>query len=356
MATPPKKPISALTDMAELKRLLANEGTASQRKQINRKDLADHLGSKVRGQDEAIGQVASAVFAGYAKQKRSRPVATFLFVGPPGVGKTETAKALSEHLFGSDKDMLVLNGAEYQHADEGVMKLVGAGPAYKGSEQGGTLTRPMFGKKERVVLFDEIEKMNPRCYDVLLSLLQDGYVVEGGSNKRADFTSSVVLMTSNLDHDKCANIAQSVTEIEARTAAYKEHFNARGFARPEILDRIPDIVYFKPLAVEVLAEVVVQKIQALAAEYGIALEHVEPMAAYRLLDAVMKGQGGIRAIMQTAERRLGPDFADLSSQKITTAVVVWQDDRLQAVAGTSAAPTQIQPAVSRPSEMPTQPQ
>ena len=342
MPLPPKKPISALTDMDELRRLLANEGTASQRKQVSRKELADHLASKVRGQDEALMQVASSVFAGYAKQKRSRPVATFLFVGPPGVGKTETAKALSEHLFGSDKDMLILNGAEYQHADEGVMKLVGAGPAYKGSEQGGTLTRPMFGKKERVVLFDEIEKMNPRCYDVLLSLLQDGYVTEGGSNKRADFTSAVVLMTSNLDHDKCNQIALSVTDIEARTAAYKEHFNARGFARPEILDRIPDIVYFKPLAADVLAEVVVQKIQALAAEYGVALEHVEPMAAYRLLDAVMKGQGGIRAIMQTAERRLGPDLADLSSQKIFSAQVVWRDERLQAIPGASGALTRIQ--------------
>jgi ATP-dependent Clp protease ATP-binding subunit ClpB len=355
MATPPKKPISALTDMAELRRLLTNEGTASQRRQVNRQELADHLSSHVRGQDEAIRQIASAVFAGYAKQKRSRPVATFLFVGPPGVGKTETAKALSGHLFGSDKDMLVLNGAEYQHADEGVMKLVGAGPAYKGSEQGGTLTRPMFGKKERVVLFDEIEKMNPRCYDVLLSLLQDGYVIEGGSNKRADFTSAVVLMTSNLDHDKCAQIAQSVTEIEARTAAYKEHFNARGFARPEILDRIPDIVYFKPLDVEVLAEVVVQKIQALAAEYGIVLEHVEPIAAYRLLDAVLKGQGGIRAIMQIAERRLGPDFAELSSQRVASAVVAWREDRLQALPGTAAAPTQIQSAATVPSAAPTRP-
>lgn len=352
MAVPPRKNIAALTDLEELKRLLANEGTASQRKQVNRKELEESLKAKVRGQDDALRQVTSAVFAGYAKQKRSRPVATFLFVGPPGVGKTETAKALSEYLFGTEKDMLILNGAEYTNAEESVLKLVGAGPAYKNSEMGGTLTRPMFGKKERVVLFDEIEKMHPRCYDVLLSLLQDGFVMEGGTNKRAEFTSAVVLMTSNLDHDKCAQIAETVSDIESRTAAYKEHFNARGFARPEILDRIPDIVYFKPLAVEVLAEVVVQKIQNLAAEYGIGLDQVQPMAAYRLLDAVVKGQGGIRAIMQMAERRLGPDFADLAAAKVNMAVVVWQDDRLQALPSPTVAQTKLSGTADISSDVP----
>lgn len=347
MPQPPKKPISELTDLAELKRLLANQGTGSQRKQVDRRELAAHLAARVRGQDQALEQVADAVFAGYAKQKRSRPVATFLFVGQPGVGKTETAKALSDYLFGSDKDMVVLNGAEYQHADEGVMKLIGAGPAYKGSEQGGTLTRPMFGKKERVVLFDEIEKMHPRCYDVLLSLLQDGYVVEGGSNKRAEFTSAVVLMTSNLDHDKCAQIASSISDIEARTMAYKEHFNARGFARPEILDRIPDIVYFQPLPVDVLAEVVIQKIQTLAGEYGVGLNYVEPQAAYQLLDAVVKGQGGIRAIMQIAERRLGPDFADLAGRKIACAQVIWHDGKLRAVQALESLPGTAAPDRTR---------
>ncbi len=322
--------ISKVTNLAKVKALMEARNSGK-RKVVKESDLLAALANRVRGQDEALAVIARAVSVGYAKEKRTQPVATVLLVGPPGTGKTQTAKTLCGFLFGAESDLLTINGGEYQHPEEGVFKLIGTGPMYKGSDQGGALTRPMFGKRERVVLFDEIEKMNARCYDVFLNLLQDGYVTEAANNKRADFTSAVIVLTSNLDHEKCAEIFQGFPDHEARTAAYKEHFNARQFMRPEILDRIPDIIYFKPLQPEIMMEIAGLAINDLVLSFGAKLKWIAPEVIAELVATVSSSSGGVRMMQQIVERRVGSDVAALKQRGIIDLAIVHRDGRLAAV-------------------------
>lgn len=241
-----QKPIEQLVDWNAFEAKLAQREVGGKSKVINRAELAAGIKDQVHGQDAAVDLLAKAICNGYAKERRTRPVATFLLVGPPGVGKTEVAKAISKVIFGSENDLLKIDCSEYKNAEEAIHKLIGMGAGYKNSEQGGALTRPMMAKPERVVLFDEIEKGSRTMLDIFLSMLNDGYVTEAVSNKKADFTRSVVIITSNIEHDKCASIHETIADHEERCAAFKALFEGHGF-RPEILDRIPDIVYFAPL-------------------------------------------------------------------------------------------------------------
>ncbi len=207
--------------------------------------LADILHERVVGQDEAVQLVADAVMRARAGIKDPRrPIGSFIFLGPTGVGKTELAKTLAEALFDSEENLVRIDMSEYmeKHA---VSRLIGAPPGYVGYEEGGQLTEAVRRKPYSVVLFDEIEKAHPDVFNVLLQILDDGRVTDS-HGRTVDFRNTVVIMTSNLGS---AYLLEGLTPDGEISEAAREQVWAemRRTFRPEFLNRIDEIVLFKPL-------------------------------------------------------------------------------------------------------------
>ena len=207
--------------------------------------LSDELHKRVIGQDEAVEAVSEAVIRARAGLKDvNRPIGSFIFMGPTGVGKTELAKALSSALFDSEKNMIRIDMSEYMEKYS-VSRLIGAPPGYVGYDEGGQLTEAVRRKPYSVILFDEIEKAHPDVFNVLLQLLDDGRLTDN-QGRTVDFKNTVVIMTSNIGSSYLTeNINQDATispEIrEEVTEELKRNF------RPEFINRIDDIIVFSPL-------------------------------------------------------------------------------------------------------------
>lgn len=306
-----QKPVLQLVDWASFDTKIAASSLDGKSKKLDRAELSKSIKERVRGQDEAIDLMVKEICNGYAKETRDAPVATIILVGPPGVGKTEVAKVISEIIFGSANDMLRIDCADYKSPGSSAA-LIGESAFYQGTESGGALTRPMFAKQERVVLFDEIEKMDKTCYDVFLSMLGEGRVTEKTTKKVADFTRSIVIITSNLEHDKCRNIAETITDYEARIIAYKAIFEPLGF-RPEILNRFRDFIYFRQLPPRVMAEIIAQKISKLCGQYGLVCESIAVDAVFHLLEQVTRNNDGVRGMIAAMERRIGDSMVDVKN-------------------------------------------
>ena len=206
--------------------------------------MEDVLHRRVVGQDEGVTKVSNAILRGRAGIKNpSRPIGSFLFLGPTGVGKTELAKALAEALFDTDKSIVRIDMSEYMEKHS-VSRLIGAPPGYVGYDEGGQLTEAVRRKPYSVVLFDEIEKAHPDVWSVLLQVLDDGRITDS-HGRTVDFKNTIIIMTSNLG----AEIIMDGIEDGEITDAARAGVDAllkRSF-RPEFLNRLDEIVYFKPL-------------------------------------------------------------------------------------------------------------
>jgi len=203
--------------------------------------MEDSLRTRVVGQDEALTIVSKAVRRSRAGlQDAQRPIGSFIFLGPTGVGKTETARALAEFLFDDENAMVRLDMSEYMEKHT-VSKLIGAPPGYVGYDEGGTLTNAVSRRPYSVVLFDEIEKAHADVFNILLQLLDDGRLTDS-HGKQVDFANTVVIMTSNIG-------SQSISANVSDPEKMKKEANAALFAhfRPEFLNRVDDIVVFGPL-------------------------------------------------------------------------------------------------------------
>ncbi len=208
--------------------------------------LDDNLHKRVVGQDEAVAAVSDAVLRSRAGlQDPSKPLGSFLFLGPTGVGKTELAKSLAENLFDSEEHMVRIDMSEYMEK-ESVSRLVGAAPGYVGYEEGGQLTEAVRRDPYTIVLFDEIEKAHPDVFNVLLQVLDDGRLTDGQGHT-VDFKNTLLIMTSNLGSDILLNGLDKDGNISDKAKKQVNELLKKSF-KPEFLNRIDDIITFKPLS------------------------------------------------------------------------------------------------------------
>ncbi len=213
--------------------------------------MEDRLRMRVVGQDDAIIAVSDAVRRARAGiQDPNRPIGSFIFMGPTGVGKTELARALAGFLFDDEQAMIRIDMSEYQERHT-VSRLIGAPPGYVGYEEGGQLTEAVRRRPYSVILFDEIEKAHPEVFNVLLQLLDDGRLTDG-QGRTVDFKNTIIIMTSNIGSQYIQDLQNDEEEMRRRvTEAMRQHF------RPEFLNRVDDTVIFHPLDAEVLKKIVV---------------------------------------------------------------------------------------------------
>jgi ATP-dependent Clp protease ATP-binding subunit ClpB len=282
--------------------------------------MEERLHLRVIGQDEAIVAVSNAIRRARAGlQDPNRPLGSFLFLGPTGVGKTELARALAEFLFDTDQAMIRIDMSEYQEKHT-VSRLIGAPPGYVGYEEAGQLTEAVRRRPYSVVLFDEIEKAHPEVLNVLLQLLDDGRLTDG-KGRTVDFKNTVVIMTSNLGSQYLADSAlgagREITEGVRREVmdALRAHF------RPEFLNRIDEIIFFHALSQEHLKKIVEIQIAGLMKRLEERKIHVVLTEAAKDV-LVREGYDpayGARPLKRTIQRRvldplalrvLEGDFAD----------------------------------------------
>ena len=216
--------------------------------------LEDILHRRVVGQNEAVRLVSEAILrsrAGIADPKK--PIGSFLFLGPTGVGKTELAKTLAEALFDSEKNMVRIDMSEYMEKFS-VSRLIGAPPGYVGYEEGGQLTEAVRRKPYSVILFDEVEKAHPDVFNILLQVLDDGRITDS-QGRTVDFKNTVLILTSNLGSQYLLDGIDEAGEISQEARGQVDQLLKRSF-RPEFLNRLDEIVFYKPLTKENVSHIV----------------------------------------------------------------------------------------------------
>ncbi|MFR2514185.1 MAG: ATP-dependent chaperone ClpB [Oscillospiraceae bacterium] len=297
--------------------------------------LDEQLHKRVVGQDEAVRSVSEAILRSRAGiQDPNRPLGSFLFLGPTGVGKTELAKALAEALFDDEKNLVRIDMSEYMEKFS-VTRLIGAPPGYVGYDEGGQLTEAVRRKPYSVVLFDEVEKAHPDVFNILLQVLDDGRITDS-QGRTVDFKNTILILTSNLGSEYLLNGITDNGEISEEARSQVEQLLKRSF-RPEFLNRLDEIVFYKPLTKENIVKIIDLQMDALNARLADKQLHCEltPEAKHFIIDAAYDPQYGARPLRRylqhTVETLLARRIVEGNVSPGATLRVEVRDDALQVV-------------------------
>ena len=315
--------------------------------------LEGHLHQRVIGQQEPVEAVSAAIrMARAGMNDPNRPIGSFLFMGPTGVGKTELARALASFLFDSEDAMVRIDMSEYmeKHA---VSRLVGAPPGYVGFEEGGQLTEAVRRRPYCVVLLDEVEKAHKDVFNILLQVLDDGRITDS-QGRVVDFRNAIIVMTSNIGSEHILNVKgddQDYEQIQNQvTQALRSHF------RPEFLNRIDDLIIFHGLKKSELKEIVtiqIKGIQRLLKDQKIGIE-LTPAAQDRIVTVGYDPAYGARPLKRAIRRELQNPIATMILESTfspgDTIIVDCVDDKLVFNQEAEATP-QLEQAAAKPLEL-----
>ena len=282
-----------------------------------------HLSSKVIGQDEAINKISMTIQRNRVGiRKRNRTMGNFIFLGPTGVGKTELAKVISSYMFNSEEDLIRIDMTEYMEAHS-VSKLIGAPPGYIGHEGGGFLTEQVKRKPHSVILFDEIEKAHPEVFNVLLQMLDDGYLTDS-LGRRIDFRNCLVILTSNTGSRKLQDFGTGVG-FNRRTVA-EEQAEEKNIIRkalkakfaPEFLNRIDEVIVFNSLTKDVVMSILDKECRELAdnlMDVGNYILKITKGAKDIILEQGFDKKFGARPLRRSLERLIENPVAEMILKK-----------------------------------------
>lgn len=283
--------------------------------------LEDNMKKRVMGQDEAVRLVSDAVIKSRSGIKDpNRPIASFMFLGPTGVGKTEVARTLAYELFDDERHMIRIDMSEYMEKFS-VSRLIGSPPGYVGYEEGGQLTEAVRRNPYSIVLFDEVEKAHPEVLNLLLQILDDGRVTDS-NGRTVDFKNTIIIMTSNLgsEHILEGNTNLVMTEV-------RNHF------RPEFINRIDEIIVFKPLdkeAIRGILDKIVSEIETRLSDVGVKIKLTDK-AKQQLIDDGYDINYGARPLKRLVSRTIETDLAKMiiegSIKPNSTVTIDYQDDK-----------------------------
>ncbi|VAW36842.1 ClpB protein [hydrothermal vent metagenome] len=261
--------------------------------------MEERLHDRVVGQDEAIAAVSAAVRRSRSGlQDPNRPIGSFIFLGPTGVGKTELARALAEFLFDDERNMVRIDMSEYQERHT-VARLIGAPPGYVGYDEGGQLTEAVRRRPYSVILFDEIEKAHPEVFNIFLQVLDDGRLTDG-QGRTVDFRNTVIIMTSNIGSQYIMDASEDAIMRERVMEALRAHF------RPEFLNRVDEMVIFHRLTREQLREITqiqLNQMRDLLDRRGISIR-LTPAATDHLVEAGYDPVYGARPLKRVIQRQI----------------------------------------------------